>query len=132
MKHSKHSSFTRRGFLAGSALAGLALTAPGLMAADRKPFRLKYAPSPGQFKNLAGNDIVDQIQFAADQGFTAWEDNGMREREVSEQERIAAALQKHDKLPCGQKGFTCRMVEVHWNHHLCCTSWKRRNIALGV
>ena len=91
----RNKGFSRRGFLAGTALAGFAIAAPGLVAAQgQKPFNLKYAPHPGQFKNLAGEDIVDQIHFAADQGFTAWEDNKMKNREISEQKRIAAALQE--------------------------------------
>lgn len=57
-----------------------------------QPFKLKYAPHFGMFSNLAGSDLVDQLKFAADQGFTAWEDNGMKGRSVAEQERIAAAM----------------------------------------
>ena len=90
-----NTGFTRRRFLAASALAGAAVAAPGLvMAAGEKPFRLKYAPHDGLFKNSAGSDIVDQIHYAADQGFTAWEDNGMKGRKVSQQERIAKALKE--------------------------------------
>ena len=52
--------------------------------AARRPaprrFRLKYAPHFGMFKHHAGEDLVDQLKFAADQGFTAWEDNGMAGR----------------------------------------------------
>ena len=46
------------------------------------------------FKNHAGEDIVDQIKFAADQGFTAWEDNKLASRSAAEQERIAKALKQ--------------------------------------
>jgi hydroxypyruvate isomerase len=45
------------------------------------------------FPNLGGADPVDQLKFAADQGFVAWEDNGMKSRPVDEQTRIARALQ---------------------------------------
>ena len=55
-------------------------------------FKLKYAPHFGMFKNSAGNDLVDQLKFAADQGFTAWEDNGMKGRSVDDQKRIAKAM----------------------------------------
>jgi len=44
------------------------------------------------FRNLAGDAVVDQIKFAADQGFTAWEDNGMPGRPEAEQEKIGKAL----------------------------------------
>jgi hypothetical protein len=33
-----------------------------------------------------------QIKFAVDQGFTAWEDNGLPERSPQEQERIGKTL----------------------------------------
>lgn len=58
-------------------------------------FNLKYAPHFGMFRNLAGDDPVAQIQFAADHGFTAWEDNGMMDRPTQDQDRIAKALQSH-------------------------------------
>jgi hydroxypyruvate isomerase len=56
------------------------------------PFRLKYGPHFGMFKHHAGEDLVEQLKFAADQGFTAWEDNGMAGRPVELQERIAQAM----------------------------------------
>ena len=34
-------------------------------------FNLKYAPHFGMFKNHAGKDPIDQLNFMADQGFTA-------------------------------------------------------------
>ena len=46
------------------------------------------------FRHLGGEDAVSQIEFARDQGFTAWEDNGMAGRSVEEQTRIAAALER--------------------------------------
>ena len=48
------------------------------------------------FRHSAGSDLVDQLKFAADQGFRAWEDNGMKSRPVAEQQRIAAAMQRLD------------------------------------
>jgi hydroxypyruvate isomerase len=60
--------------------------------AGRRGFKLKYAPHFGMFKHHAGEDLVDQLKFAVDQGFTAWEDNGMKGRSVEDQERIAKAM----------------------------------------
>jgi hydroxypyruvate isomerase len=37
-------------------------------------------------------DLLDQLQFAADHGFRAWEDNELASRPVEEQERIARKL----------------------------------------
>ncbi|NNM28311.1 MAG: TIM barrel protein [Akkermansiaceae bacterium] len=55
-------------------------------------FKLKYAPHHGQFKHHAGDDYLDQIKFAADAGFTAWEDNGMMKKEPALQEKAAAVM----------------------------------------
>jgi hydroxypyruvate isomerase len=88
----------RRDFLLSSTSAAVSLAATSTLAAqepkaqDRKPFRLKYAPHFGMFDNHAP-DMLDQLQFAADQGFTAWEDNGMGGRSVEEQEKIAKKMQ---------------------------------------
>ncbi|MBD3661302.1 MAG: xylose isomerase, partial [Arenibacter algicola] len=46
------------------------------------------------FKNLAGDDLIDQINFMADQGFTAFEDNGMMGRDVATQTKIGETLAK--------------------------------------
>ncbi len=48
------------------------------------------------FKHSAGDDLIDQITFAAEHGFTAWEDNGMKGRNKKTQERIANSLAKHN------------------------------------
>ncbi|MBX2850686.1 MAG: sugar phosphate isomerase/epimerase, partial [Phycisphaeraceae bacterium] len=91
----------RREFLATSAAAAAALTATTAATADSHgdhkeaqggKFKLKYGPSPGQFKNHAGNDYLDQIQFAADQGFTGWEDNGLPRQKPDMQEKIGKKL----------------------------------------
>ncbi|CAN5386784.1 hypothetical protein BH11ARM1_BH11ARM1_07560 [soil metagenome] len=55
-------------------------------------FSQKYAPHFGMFQNSAGSDLVDQLKFATDQGFTAWEDNGMGQRSPEEQEKLAKAM----------------------------------------
>lgn len=55
-------------------------------------FKLNYAPHLGMFKNHAGNDPVDQLKFMADQGFGAFEDNGMKNRNIAVQEKMAQAM----------------------------------------
>lgn len=57
-------------------------------------FQLKYAPHFGMFRHSAGQDSLDQLRFAADQGFTAWEDNGMKRKEPQLQEKIAKTMQQ--------------------------------------
>jgi hydroxypyruvate isomerase len=88
--------FSRRSALQAAAFTGAGLlTGIGSSHMSQKPsFRLKYAPHFGMFQNNAGGDPVDQLKFAADHGFTAWEDNGMKGRSVADQERIAKAM--HD------------------------------------
>lgn len=60
--------------------------------APKHRFRLKYAPHFGLFEAHAGPDLVDQLKFAADEGFTAFEDNGMRHRPRNVQEQLARAM----------------------------------------
>jgi len=55
-------------------------------------FKLKYAPHDGMFRNSAGENILDQLRFMADQGFTAFEDNGMSGREPALQEKMGALM----------------------------------------
>jgi len=57
-------------------------------------FRMAYAPHFGMFRHSAGDDLVAQVDFMANEGFSALEDNGMAGRPVEEQERIAAAMEK--------------------------------------
>ncbi len=57
-------------------------------------FKLKYAPHFGMFKNSAGDDLIDQLQFMADTGFTSFEDNGMLKRSVEDQTKVGEKLAK--------------------------------------
>jgi hydroxypyruvate isomerase len=59
-----------------------------------KGFTVKFAPHLGMFKHHAGEDPIDQLKFMADQGFTAFEDNGMPGREVALQEKMGATMAK--------------------------------------
>ncbi len=91
----------RRNFLRSAAISGLAITgmaginsvsASETFAPNEAKFKLKYAPHLGMFKNSAGDDPIDQIKFMADQGFTAFEDNGMMGRDITLQEKIGKTL----------------------------------------
>jgi hydroxypyruvate isomerase len=73
--------------------AGLLAGPSSLAAQTATPrFKLGYAPHPGTFKAHAGDNLIDQIKFAADQGFRAWEDNGMAGRPADQQEAIGQTL----------------------------------------
>jgi len=84
--------FVAAGLAAGAAAVG-AQSALG-QGSNRAKFRMKYAPHFGMFRNSAGNDPIDQLKFAADQGFTAWEDNGMMRKDVDLQKKIAATMEQ--------------------------------------
>lgn len=92
----KRRNFLRNG-LATSAFAGisgmtLAQSIPNSSLAAENSFKLKYAPHFGMFKHLAGEDKIDQLKYAADQGFKAWEHNGMKNETVDMQEKIADTM----------------------------------------
>jgi hydroxypyruvate isomerase len=57
-------------------------------------FNLDYAPHFRMFRNIAGDDLLDQLRFMHDQGFRSLEDNSMRTRPVEEQEAIGGELQR--------------------------------------
>ncbi len=89
-------TLSRRTLIAAGAAASLL---PAGIAAQRRGtnaarFSLGYAPHEGSFASRGG--LIEQIAFAADQGFTAWEDNEAAARPVADQERMAMALSQRD------------------------------------
>lgn len=72
----------------GRAFAGVASATTG----GSPPFTMNFAPHFGMFVELGGRSLEDQLRFAADQGFRAWEDNEMKDRPVAEQETIARTM----------------------------------------
>ncbi len=85
-------TLSRRTLIAAGAAASLL---PAGIAAQRRGtnaarFSLGYAPHEGSFASRGG--LIEQIAFAADQGFTAWEENEAATRPVADQERMAKAL----------------------------------------
>ncbi|NLB92621.1 MAG: TIM barrel protein [Bacteroidales bacterium] len=80
------------------AIAGLGsfmnASASQSVVSNEAKFKLKYAPHFGMFKNSAGEDLIDQLKFMADQGFTALEDNGLMNRDVETQTKIGETLEK--------------------------------------
>ena len=60
----------------------------------QKKFQLKYAPHLGMFRNSVGDDPIDQLHFMADNGFRAFEDNGMKGRDVSLQQQMAKTMEE--------------------------------------
>ena len=69
------------------------------------------------FRHHAGEDPIDQLNFMADQGFTAFEDNDMRKREVALQEKMAATMEK--------RGLRMGVFVAHEIY------WQKPNLASG-
>jgi len=112
----------RRTFAQTTALAGLGLSTTPLWARQNKvgapyKYNLKYAPHLGMFRHHAGNDPIDQLNFMADQGFTAFEDNDMRNRELSLQEKMAQTMEK--------RGLQMGVFVAHQIY------WQKPNLASG-
>jgi hydroxypyruvate isomerase len=91
----------RRNFIKNAAASSIAMTGIGSafsvgasepVAPNEIKFKLKYAPHFGMFENSSGKDLIDQIKFMADQGFTAFEDNGMMKRDKNMQSKIGETL----------------------------------------
>ena len=80
-----------------SGTASLAAAKPTKYSVTKDtPFNLKFAPHFGMFKHHAGDNLIDQITFMAEAGFSAMEDNGMKGRTVEMQTAIAAEMEKHE------------------------------------
>src|ERR1041385_7519062 len=114
----------RRKFLRNSFLSGAAVITAGQSFAqkknenslsDAKPFNLDYAIHDGMFKNNAGDDFLDQIRWAHDQGFSAIEDNGMMGRPVEQQKAIGDLL---TKLNMRMGVFVITSDNWHWKTSL--------------
>lgn len=83
---------SRRTLLTATAAgAGAAALAGSVAVAAAEPkFSFRYAPHEGSFKSRGS--LLEQIAFAADQGFRAWEDNEAAGRPVAEQVAMGRAL----------------------------------------
>ncbi|MGB1454933.1 MAG: hydroxypyruvate isomerase family protein [Flavobacteriaceae bacterium] len=112
----------RRNFTQLAGMSGLGLlTTPASFKANtvHAPYRfnLNYAPHLGMFRHHAGNDPIDQLNFMADQGFIAFEDNDMRNRPVELQEKMAATMAK--------RGLQMGVFVAHEIY------WQKPNLASG-
>lgn len=114
----------RRDFIQKTALSGGAISMGGAFTYAARTslsmehrFNLKYAPHLGMFKHHAGEDPIAQLNFMADQGFIAFEDNGMRKREISVQEQMAKTMR--------DRGMEMGVFVAHEIY------WKEPNLASG-
>ncbi|MEM9282369.1 MAG: TIM barrel protein [Verrucomicrobiota bacterium] len=60
----------------------------------KHPFKLKYAPHFNTFAPVAGKSLSDQLKYAHDRGFTAWEDNRFLQRTPEEQKEMADTMEQ--------------------------------------
>ncbi len=93
---------SRRNFIKKAVVSGaVVMTAPSAFGIGKSrpadataPFKLKYGPSIGMFRQHAGSDPVDHIKFCYDQGFRAMFDNGLINRPVEDQLKIAGEMNR--------------------------------------
>ena len=76
----------------------------------KNKFNLNYAPHLGMFKNTVGDDPIDQINYMADLGFRAFEDNGMSSRSVDLQNKISKTLENR-----GMKMGVFVAHKIYWD-----------------
>ena len=113
----------RRHFLNSLGLTSMSMSLPQINSnfsnffLAKNEFNLKYAPHFGMFKNIAGDDLVDQLNYIADQGFTAFEDNNLKKRTIETQNKMAKVM--------GRKGIQMGVFVAHTIH------WKDPNLASG-
>ncbi len=119
----KRRQFIKKGAATGSLLSfgGAAMAAEVFktpdLTIDKHSFNLKYASHEGMFKAHAGDSIIDQLEFMADQGFTAFEDNEMRNRSSELQKQMANVMEK--------RGLEMGVFVAHKIY------WKEPNLASG-
>ena len=113
----------RRHFLNNFSLGTSSLMIPNLAKEFISPnqssykFNLKYAPHFGMFKNSAGDNLINQLNYIADQGFTAFEDNNLKKRTIDTQNKMSTTIQK--------RGIEMGVFVAHTIH------WKEPNLASG-
>ena len=113
----KRRSFTKSMGLGALAVAISPVQVTNYYFDTAHKFNLNYAPHLGMFKNLAGEDPIDQLNFMADQGFTAFEDNGMKGRDTSVQQKMAQVMEN--------RGLVMGVFVAHKIY------WKEANLASG-
>lgn len=116
----KRRSFISQSILTASAISlGCKANSTSIMAGATEDykFKMKFGPHLGMFKHHAGEDPIDQLNFMADQGFSAFEDNGMRERDISLQEKMASTM--------ANRGIEMGVFVAHKIY------WREANLASG-
>lgn len=86
--------------LSGASIAATTTALP-LVATAANPdkvlaegFVMKFSPEFGIFAEAAGKNTVDQIKWGHDEGFRAWENTGLKNRSIEEQNAISKTVQQ--------------------------------------
>jgi len=113
-------NFLQQSLLAGGALLTTTASTFGRPRLEKKntgvqTFHLNYGIHDGMFKNLAGDDFIEQIKFAHSLGFRAIEDNGMMSRPVDQQKKIGETLAR---LGMQMGVFVITSDSWHWKTSL--------------
>jgi hydroxypyruvate isomerase len=91
----KKATTTGAAILAAPAVFGASVNSKRQKATDATtPFKLKYAPGIGMFREHAGKELTDNIKFCYDMGFRAMFDNGLMGRPAEDQVKIANEMQR--------------------------------------
>ncbi len=108
----KRRKFFKTGTAAALGMGALSTDALAQMASgsDEAPFNMKFAPHFGMFKHHAGDDLVDQLRFAAEMGFRAWEDNGMKGRSKNTQTELGEEMAR-----LGMEMGVFVAHKIYWN-----------------
>lgn len=114
----KRRSFIRNtGLAAGFTTMAGPFVYGGFKPTPKAPFRMNFAPHLGMFREHAGEDPLDQLAFMADQGFSAFEDNEMKQRPVALQEKMAQIM--------AERGMQMGVFVAH------SIAWSKPNLASG-
>jgi len=92
----KRRTFIKNSTTASAGFISLNSFAYNMESSQKYSFNLKYAPHFGMFKHHSGSGIIDQLKFMNEQGFSAFEDNGMKNRDEKTQKKIGEFLQKNN------------------------------------
>ncbi len=116
----KRRSFIQKGSLSAlgaTTLVGNKAFASSFNQQELSLFHLNYAPHFGMFRNLAGDNLKDQLHYMADQGFMAMEDNEMKSRSLQDQDAIGNIMK--------ERGMTMGVFVAHKIY------WNEPNLASG-
>jgi hydroxypyruvate isomerase len=86
------SAVTATAVIGGAVATADAASATALSGKRPEKFKMKFAPHPGSFRASFGNNILDEIKYCHDQGFSAIEFNGLPNQSVEMQQKIGDLL----------------------------------------